>query len=63
MPSVYFTGSGKLRSEYDASEAAARLMLTVSERKGIPFGRSVPLKVHFGERGNESFIRPRCTTA
>lgn len=58
MPSVYFTGSGKSRSEYDASEAAARLMLAVSEREGIPFGRSVPLKVHFGERGNESFIRP-----
>ena len=52
MPRVYFTGSGKLRSEYDASEAAARLMLAVSEREGIPFGRSVPLKVHFGERGN-----------
>lgn len=58
MSRVYFTSAEKLHTERDVSEAAAHLMMTISERENIPFERKLPLKVHFGERGNESFIRP-----
>lgn len=59
MPSnVYFSPmTGK--DPAAVSAAARRLLETLLEREGVTLENKVPLKVHFGEKGNVTYIKPR----
>ncbi len=58
MADVYFmkvtpgSDPGALRSSVE------KLLLTAIESENISLCNEVPLKVHFGEKGNSSFVRP-----
>ncbi len=58
MPCVYFTRIGE-GAEVSAVSAAARTLLeTIVAKENIPLENHIPLKVHFGERGNSTFLKP-----
>ncbi|MFB0917526.1 MAG: DUF362 domain-containing protein [Clostridiaceae bacterium] len=57
MSNVYFIPM----KEYDdkkLSDAARKLLETVIEKEGVKLEEEVPLKVHFGEYGNDTYIKP-----
>jgi len=54
MPVVYFTKVGP-----DISKISRRLLETVIKNEKIKLNKTVPLKVHFGEKGNVTFIKPK----
>lgn len=57
MSNVYFVPV----KDYDEKQLSAtgrRLLETLVEKEAVQLKEDVPLKVHFGERGNDTFIRP-----
>lgn len=59
MSNVYFIPM-KQADEAALSEAAARLFEEVVAREEVELAGEIPLKVHFGEKGNDTFLRPGC---
>ncbi|MBN1175893.1 DUF362 domain-containing protein [Candidatus Woesearchaeota archaeon] len=53
MSNVYFIPTSSL---YQTTVAAERLLKTVIEKENILLEHEIPLKVHFGEKGNETYI-------
>ena len=53
MSKVYFIPTGGC-----AKEAAARLLKTVLEQEQIGLSERIPVKVHFGEKGNRTYLKP-----
>lgn len=57
MRRVYFIAIDKL--DYgQMSKAAAKLLETLVREENVTLAEKVPIKTHFGEKGNRTFIRP-----
>ncbi len=59
MNKVYFTPISDYSKTKDVSLAAKKLLKTIVKENNIKFEKEIPLKVHFGEKGNETFISPK----
>ncbi|MBF0548800.1 MAG: DUF362 domain-containing protein [Candidatus Riflebacteria bacterium] len=57
MAKVFFHPLSQGHSVNDTSVAAQKLLEILVESEKISFAPKVPLKVHFGEMGNQTFIR------
>ncbi len=57
---VYFISAAKAVCEHCHSNMARKLLETLLEQEQPEFGKSgfVPLKVHFGEKGNRTYLKP-----
>ena len=53
MSNVYFIPAGTC-----AKEASVRLLKAVLEREQVVLANQVPIKVHFGEKGNRTYLKP-----
>jgi uncharacterized Fe-S center protein len=58
MAKVYFRAIDSYSSTAEISKAARELLGTLINDENIPLEPEAPLKVHFGERGNTTFIAP-----
>ena len=56
MSTVYFKAIQTGKGTAEVSKEAANLFSRLMEDEHIELGSYVPLKVHFGEKGNETFI-------
>lgn len=59
MSNVYFIPL----TEYDETNLSLqlrRLLETVIDKEQVRLADEIPLKVHFGERGNTTYIKPGC---
>jgi len=59
MSKVYFTKNESLSDELLGADAL-KLLKTVVAESGHTFEKEVPLKVHFGEKGNTTFLSAKC---
>ena len=59
MSDVYFLPLADAE-DAEISAAAAKLLEHILEAENIELSEYVPLKVHCGEAGNRTFIRPEC---
>ena len=59
MSKVYFI-QNEGHSESQMGADALKLLKKVVAETGHTFADEVPLKVHFGEKGNTTFLTPRC---
>ncbi|MCT8977825.1 DUF362 domain-containing protein [Clostridium sp. CX1] len=57
MAKVYFKEIESYSKTAEISKAAAELIRELVEREGISLEKFIPLKVHFGEKGNKTFIK------
>ena len=55
---VYFISAENLKCAHCHSKAARRLLEKLIEAEQIDLKDVVPLKVHFGERGNKTYLKP-----
>lgn len=60
MSKVYFVKARENNTPQGISADAAALFGVLLEREKIRLAEKLPLKVHFGEKGNETFIPPTC---
>lgn len=60
MSKVYYKKSGERSSEKELSDAAGALLAMLVKEEGLALEKEIPLKVHFGEEGNVTYIRPGC---
>lgn len=60
MSKVYYMKSGERSSERELSGAAKALLALLVEEEGLALEKKIPLKVHFGEEGNVTYIKPGC---
>ena len=59
MSKVYFIRNTGM--DYDElGKDALNLLKKVSTETGFQFEKEVPIKVHFGEKGNKTFIPAKC---
>ncbi len=58
MSEVVFRAVEPGASTSAVSEAAAAVLAALVERSGVKLATELPLKVHFGEKGNRSFLPP-----
>lgn len=59
MSKVYFIENTE--SDYGKlGKDAVTLLKRIVAETGHKFEKEVPIKVHFGEKGNKTFIPPRC---
>ncbi len=58
MANVYFTAFDSSRKPQDAKDAAKHLLMEFVKRENIALEKEIPLKVHFGEIGNTTFLKP-----
>lgn len=58
MANVYFAATGRGCPMEDVQRKSRALLAAVVDREGVELEREIPLKVHFGEAGNETFLRP-----
>ena len=56
---VYFTPIASYHETQRIADSAKLLLKTVVEREQVELESSIPLKVHFGEKGNHTFIEPK----
>lgn len=59
MSKVYFIKNESLSDELLGADAL-KLLKTVVAESGHTFEKEVPLKVHFGEKGNTTFLSAKC---
>ena len=52
MSNVYFIPAGKC-----VKEASVRLLKTILEKEQVELSERIPLKVHFGEKGNRTYLK------
>lgn len=58
MSNVYFKPVGPKASEEEISRAARAVLETLVEREKWELAAHIPLKVHFGEKGNHTYLKP-----
>ncbi len=58
MVNVYYTGLGPKTSTKKIQAITHRLLHKIVSEEKIKLNKKVPLKVHFGEKGNVTFIKP-----
>ena len=56
MTTVYFKPIGSYQQTQEISSGAGMLLQTLVEREHVALARVAPLKAHFGEKGNQTFI-------
>ncbi len=59
MTNVYFKPIDSYSKLDEIKAASAELLKTVVSSEKIGLEKEIPLKVHFGEKGNDAFIAPR----
>lgn len=59
MSKVYFKRV-ETKDYQTLSTAAKELLVSIVEETGHQFAKEVPIKVHFGERGNKTYIPAEC---
>lgn len=59
MSKVYFKAIDSYSKTEEINKWSKELLKTVIEKENIPLQKFVPLKVHFGEKGNKTFIEPK----
>ena len=59
MAKVYFKAIDSYSKTEEISTAAANLLQIIQENEGIKLNKFIPLKVHLGEKGNTTFIKPK----
>lgn len=58
MSKVYFKKVSATTTVEDVQGISKELLIIILKKEKIVLGKEVPLKVHFGERGNKTFIKP-----
>lgn len=58
MTKVYFTKAKLSDGEKTVSKIARKLVEKIVEENVMKLQKTIPLKIHFGEKGNNTFIRP-----
>ncbi|KYC47280.1 MAG: hydrogenase subunit EhaP [Candidatus Methanofastidiosum methylothiophilum] len=58
MANVYFKKINSYSETDVVSEGAKELLKKIVETEHLSLNKLIPLKVHFGEKGNSTFIRP-----
>ena len=58
MSDVFFIPFDPAAGTDGLSRAAVRLLQTLLEHSGSELPADVPLKVHFGEKGNRTYLKP-----
>jgi uncharacterized protein len=58
MSNVYFTPIYAYTETQRIQQASQKLLETLIAKEGVQLAPYVPLKVHFGEKGNKTFISP-----
>jgi uncharacterized Fe-S center protein len=58
MSNVYFQALNGQQSVAEIKKITTRLLQEIIEKETIKLEQEIPLKVHFGEKGNMTFIRP-----
>ncbi|MBO7088295.1 MAG: DUF362 domain-containing protein, partial [Lentisphaeria bacterium] len=58
MSDVYYIPYDPAAGTAGLSQAAARLLRTLLEKSGASLPPDLPLKVHFGEKGNRTYLKP-----
>ncbi len=58
MSNVYFISAEKSVCEHCHSKLARTLLETVVAQEKIALAPHIPLKVHFGEKGNRTYLKP-----
>lgn len=56
MSNVYFKAINSYSETQEIRNASRKILETLIEKESVQFGPYVPLKVHFGEKGNKTFI-------
>ncbi len=57
MSNVYFIPAGKSVCEHCHSKLARMLLAALVEQEKIELASHIPLKVHFGEKGNRTYLK------
>jgi len=55
---VYFIPLSPETREAELSDAGRRILAALLEQEGVSLAPEVPLKVHFGEKGNRTYLKP-----
>ncbi|OHD08577.1 MAG: 4Fe-4S ferredoxin [Spirochaetes bacterium GWD1_27_9] len=58
MSNVYFTSVNNKTTVKEVNLISQKLLETVIEKENIQLEKEIPLKVHFGEQGNHTYIKP-----
>ena len=58
MSKVFFRKANSSLKPNEISNYARGLVDTLLKRENVELKQEIPLKVHFGERGNTTFIKP-----
>jgi uncharacterized protein len=58
MSKVYFSGYDQKESVLERGAKAERLLVELVQKEGFQLGEKLSLKVHFGEKGNTTFVPP-----
>ena len=58
MKKVFYTAIDSYSRTSEISQGAKELLKTVIDEENIKLEKTIPLKVHFGEKGNTTFIEP-----
>jgi uncharacterized Fe-S center protein len=58
MSNVYFKAINSYSETQEIQNASRKLLETLVEKESVQLEPYVPLKVHFGEKGNQTFISP-----
>lgn len=59
MSNVYFKKINSYNETENISSSAKELLKKIVKNEKIKLEKNIPLKVHFGEKGNETFIHPK----
>ncbi|MDY2985369.1 MAG: DUF362 domain-containing protein [Synergistes jonesii] len=60
MSRVYYRKTDESFTEEELSAAARQLLEAVVEREAVALEKRIALKVHFGEEGNATYVKPAC---
>ena len=60
MSKVFFKAITLDSGTEKVASAAKELLAKVIESENIALEKEIPIKVHFGEKGNITFIKPEC---
>ncbi|MDS0524232.1 DUF362 domain-containing protein [Clostridium sp. SHJSY1] len=59
MANVYFKSIDSYSKTKEINDAAKELLEIIEEKEGVTLNEFIPLKVHLGEKGNNTFIQPK----
>lgn len=59
MTKVYFKAIDSYLKTEEINKAAANLLQIIEEKEKLELNKFIPLKVHLGEKGNNTFIEPK----